>query len=472
MDFYYGDHLRWVFGFENPNKAAALIASLLPLIWLLAGCSWRLKGRWGRRILLFVASVVLLAGWYCLFKTYSRGGIVAALAAFSYIGWMNRRDWRRRWFHASLMAICIAALFFSTKVSDRSVGWVVHRDQSVDNRFTLWSGGLQMLSSFPDGVGRGNSGNFYMQWFQPLNATEGYRTLVNSYLTFATEQGIWIFGLTLFLAILLWLLSRLKAEAATDSLTATFVTGFRASLIALCVAAFFSTTLETFLVWIPGIIAMIGLIAISGIRWRNRNVFAMLNASSLIAIAVCAALWLSGYFLRGDVVISGTPQFVSASPRHSKSKSKLIVWPDQKVLGMHYGKLLRKLAIKNSEPIEVAEVARGQRQDDKIGKDSLLVMGDQVAFIPQMTQKSHGNLKRLILLAPAMIDKSSALRILHSAKRIEILLPAIDEDGRVAFWQNIAEKAGLKAEVQSLPGVGTEVDWAWDQVIASAKNKP
>ncbi len=34
MEFYYQDQLRWGFGFDNPNKAAALIASMLPLIWV------------------------------------------------------------------------------------------------------------------------------------------------------------------------------------------------------------------------------------------------------------------------------------------------------------------------------------------------------------------------------------------------------------------------------------------------------
>ena len=32
-DYYYGEMLRWSFGFENPNKAAVVFACLIPLLW-------------------------------------------------------------------------------------------------------------------------------------------------------------------------------------------------------------------------------------------------------------------------------------------------------------------------------------------------------------------------------------------------------------------------------------------------------
>jgi hypothetical protein len=60
MDFYYQGILRWYYGFENPNKAAALLASLLPFCFLLfAQRRQAAKFFW---ILLF--GITFLGGWF------------------------------------------------------------------------------------------------------------------------------------------------------------------------------------------------------------------------------------------------------------------------------------------------------------------------------------------------------------------------------------------------------------------------
>src|SRR5438105_1661491 len=94
MDFFAGDYLRWNFGFENPNKAAALIVSLLPLTWSGWVVGWKIRNQIVKLTWLGVTAVIACAGWWLLFKTYSRGGIVAALAGTGYFAWCQTRN---RW---------------------------------------------------------------------------------------------------------------------------------------------------------------------------------------------------------------------------------------------------------------------------------------------------------------------------------------------------------------------------------------
>jgi len=69
-----------------------------------------------------------------------------------------------------------------------------------------------------------------------------------------------------------------------------------------------------------------------------------------------------------------------------------------------------------------------------------------------------------ILLVPAVATEDLPSRILTSNPRTVVLLPEIDKDGQCAVWEKLA--AGKPdAEVVRLKGVGTQVDWAWEQVV-------
>jgi hypothetical protein len=51
------------------------------------------------------------------------------------------------------------------------------------------------------------------------------------------------------------------------------------------------------------------------------------------------------------------------------------------------------------------------------------------------------------------------------------MLPEIDEDGRTAFWQEqIRDVTTKPPQVITLAGVGTRIEWAWDQVIETVKH--
>jgi len=85
IEYYYGETLRWSYGFDNPNKAAVLFACAIPLLWYLWQSSWRIGNLWLRVPALLVSAGLLAGAWYCLIMTYSRGGLVAAAAALAYL---------------------------------------------------------------------------------------------------------------------------------------------------------------------------------------------------------------------------------------------------------------------------------------------------------------------------------------------------------------------------------------------------
>lgn len=461
MDYYFQEQVRWTLGFENPNKTGALVASCLPLLWLLYKIAGRI-GRSGlRRAAMWLASVALCGGWWVLFKTYSRGGIVAAACGFAYLGW---RSWRgpsgtpRGKAGALALALAVGALFFSTAAAERSTQWVGRREGSVENRYTLWQGGLRMIAAIPQGVGRGHSGEFYMQWFQPLDGATRYRTLVNSYLTFAAENGLLALAAASFFALLIWLAPRRNPPG---SLAEEIACACRAALIAFAVAGFFSTTMEEGRLWIVPGIAAGSLLAM--IAWQRSWPIPKRTslAAATAAATLCGALWLAGWSLgrADDLRVVRRGARVELHPASSTAPA-IHVLLDPEVLGRNFGKLMRRLALHRRGPVVVSP-----SENAIPGGQIVVAVGravDGATWPPA---------RRLVLLAPAPIDAERARKILSSSRPALLLLPGFDEDGRAAFWQEMADehRAGEKPRCETLDGVGTQVEWAWEQVLSSVK---
>ncbi len=131
---------------------------------------------------------------------------------------------------------------------------------------------------------------------------------------------------------------------------------------------------------------------------------------------------------------------------------------DETVMGDQYAKLLREMAL----GAEV-KILLGDRVKDA---DRLLFTGGSV--------HSHGTYpkKPLLLLAPEKILDTELSALTARSAPAKVMLPEIDEDGRVGFWDEVTEGA-LAANFQkiALSGVGNRVDWAWAQVIELVKSE-
>ena len=167
MEFTYNGMVRWGFGFENPNHAAALFCAILPLLW-----GWK-KYPWGGILL----SVCLIAA---LVFTCSRTGLLVLcleLAVYAVVS--ERKNWK--W---------LVGLFLFALVCTGAIGLFGRftLDGAITNRPQIWLSGLKLYAANIGGVGAGNSGRIASAFLLP----EGIqcRTLVNSHLTLLTEYGI------------------------------------------------------------------------------------------------------------------------------------------------------------------------------------------------------------------------------------------------------------------------------------------
>jgi hypothetical protein len=462
VEYFYGETLRWSFGFENPNKAAVLFACAVPLLWCLWQLAWRLENKWLKIPALLVTATGLLGAWYCLIMTYSRGGLVAAAAALFYlIAWafveMRKREtpWRKQsevWLSLLLVAILAGGTLWNGLGSRTTEA--LGNDASVGNRVELWNSALQMAAENVRGFGTGKSGEQYMQWYQPLDRQEGYRTMVNSYLTFLVEQG-WLWsGAVLLGFVMFWVWTRPRSgEPVTVAL--------RASVLAFLVAGIFSTTMEDWRLWlIPATCSVILVILAVGKRKRVEQFHLLTTGGGVLA--VCAILFTAGLLKSGRDPLKrgfggdGENRSVTSLAPAAPTAPSVGFIVDEAVVGDQYAKLLRELSLGAD-----VKILLGRRAKEA---DRILCAGKSV--------HSHGSFqqKPLLLLAPEkVLDEELALLAARS-KPAEILLPEIDEDGRVGFWDEVTEGT-LAASFQkiALSGVGNRVDWAWAQVIEHVK---
>lgn len=465
--YYYGDSIRWSFGFDNPNKAAVLFACLLPLAWMIWEFFWLVKTNWLKVVGVVFATVAIFATILCLFKTYSRGGILASVIAVAYVLFKSIRLTKAsrphvKWVFTGLMCVTSIGLLYQLGVGTRTLTTVTSNDASVGNRVILWRAGLQMAYENPFGVGSGNSGKTYMQWYQPTQMTTEYRTMVNSYLTILVEYGWLVFMAILFTISLFWWYAFPGKEANKKQLV---VLGLRGCVLAFLVAGIFSTTMEEVVLWLLPATA----IAISGLLCiPNRRKLALKSRLAVFGgpVLVCLIIFAVGAVisvrdpLRRDRIDATQADI---GPRHTdfRGKSGILVIPDFDVLGPYYGKLLRTMSLELGQPFSV-------RVSDIPTIDAnpcLLVAGGAIREVKPRS------LQQLIMIAPVVADKDIYEPLFHQASTVTIFLPDIDEDGRTQYWEQVAADMGSKnIRTVRVTGVGIRVDWAWQEVINAIKN--
>jgi hypothetical protein len=100
--------------------------------------------------------------------------------------------------------------------------------------------------------------------------------------------------------------------------------------------------------------------------------------------------------------------------------------------------------------------------------------GERTAMVIATGRSVHGlgevKNRRLILVAPESMEEKAAEAILGQAKMVELILPGFDEDGRCRFWRRAAGDRNDESGGQIvLAGVGNQVEWAWDNIIATIR---
>ncbi len=325
---YFQGFWRMDWGLGNPNKTAALIAMLMVFVWVLA--SIRKVG--------FLAALALFTGLgICLVHTYSRGGILAAGVGAAVLLASARRPWPG----SRILALSVSVwgiIGFSVLVQahERYGQGITAEDRSISNRLAIWQTAPRMMADAPDGWGLGNSGRAYTQWYQPLDRTENYRTLVSSHLTWLAEFGwpgrflyLLFWG---FMAAWCWPCRRSVMDGIPLAVWSCFF-----------VSAMFSSVAESPWLWtIPAAAAVLAGVnrfrAGRGISWRS------LRPPTAAAAAGCLLLFAAGS--RGEATVAKSRNVVIFGTGQPRAH----VLVDPAVLGKCAGRVFREYAGKHAFP--------------------------------------------------------------------------------------------------------------------------
>ncbi|MFA5264405.1 MAG: O-antigen ligase family protein [Opitutaceae bacterium] len=494
-DFYQQGMLRWNLGWPTPNYAGAFLVALLPLLW---GLSWS-RWRW-------VVLAGELGGAFLLAKTYSRGAVVAWGAAWLF-AFLATRAWRQP-VQSMLWTARIGV--FAAMLAVAGFGWnrlpgargaetadATVDDSSIGNRLELWRGGLRMVAAAPlQGWGAGESGRAYMNWFQDVDRTEGFVTMVNSHLHVAVEWGLPLFGLLalgggMILAVA-WLGAAPPEPSAPETGYIRWVAGATgASLVAWVVANMFTTLWIEPKLWIvPALAVTVILIsAWSGhraLRW-GRVIGFCFGATSLLIIG----LFVMGHVMLSKRSIVAKPLSDGAVLLSAKTGAMSVrgirchAWLDTGVLGVSPGKEMRRwLEAMNGE----SESGGGLSQNE--GKRSLSAVCEIVVHSPsgiealpssssvilfgkqaeRLWRIAKGKPAQVLIIHPAgALPKQESGGMPIDGMTLMVLLPAIDETGDGARWRKWAEVAGARVCISE--GVGQDIRAVWPGVIMGLKKE-
>jgi O-Antigen ligase len=334
MDTFFHETWRMDWGLGNPNKTGALIALLMVAVWWLS-----IIKRWG----FWVALMCFMGLGVCLMHTFSRGGILAAFLGIIPLVFCSPRplpNTRVVCIVVSLIVIVSSAIFLKT--TDRLVMGLTTEDRSITNRLLIWKTAPRMMVDAPSGWGLGNSGNAYMQWYQPANHSDGYRTLVNNHLTWLVELGWpWRFLYIVGWLAIIWLLWPARRDRWLAVSLGIWVT--------LGISSLFSSVAESPWLWIiPTLALVVGIIRRQALSlWPNpRGWLVTLGLAGIICIGIFIAGVSSKDYLirkRGEVIYVGT------------SAPKFIIVINETIMGKNYGKTWRQ-RMQNSENISAVFV--------------------------------------------------------------------------------------------------------------------
>lgn len=425
-EFFFKGVWRMDWGLGNPNKTAALIASLMVGLWALSYvCRC---GFW-----------VALAGFaglgVCMVHTFSRGGFIAVVCGLTPVLLMAPRPWPWRRIIGVMVAVwVIVGASVYLQAHERLGQGVGRADRSITNRLELWKSAPAMMLDAPGGWGFGNSGRAFMEWYQPLDRNEPYRTMVNSHLTWLVEFG-WV-GRFLYLAGWLWVFALCWPDARSRWLAIPF-----GMWLAFLVSAIFSSVAEESWVWV---LPALALLAVWAWRWKvavwpRPIAWVLPPVAAAVALLMLPAIWQGSEIqrVRSAVVTGQCPPAVW-------------VVVDEKVLGANYARSLRAFWREQGEAC--VGIVSDLRDLPSVAGAEVILTG---RFSSAPSQKDLGNLtgaSSILLVNPALYPQELG-DFGELAGRITVAIGDFAQNPAALAW---ARKFGA----QRIGGAGDFVpDW-------------
>ncbi len=293
-----------------------------------------------------------------------------------------------------------------------------------------------MMVDAPQGWGIGNSGRAYMQWYQPLDRHEKFRTLVSSHLTWLVEFS-WLFR---FLYLLAW--------SSVLTLCMSSSKGWRAIPFciwsAFLIAAFFSSIAESIWLWVIPIASLLVALRVQFVEetWPRRQVW----LTPLIAASVISV----GLFLIGSK--SGTPT-IHGSPDQivvGNGTPKVWVVVNAQILGDNFGKKIRQSFPSSSSIGFVRTIS----QLNPVGGETVVICGNASPEELLRLRAILPKCGKLILLNPTFYPQD--LPIIPS--KCNVLIGDLSQTP-IDAWSAV-----LGQSTSQLKGVGDYID-NWPQFV-------
>ncbi len=453
---------RLLLGWDSPIPAGLFLAMLLPwtMVAMLAfperralrrityGVSWGISG----------LLLVLLA------MTQSRGPIAAAGFSFA-IGWWyagrlapSQRALARQWFVGAFIGLVLACSIAG--VGTRLRPGTLVDDGSVRNRLAIWRAAPELLFQRPiTGLGCGESGYFYSQWYQPPATDYLYRGVLNSYFEVGIEYGIGAFagaiGVAAFFAIA-WLL--IRHDSATN---AKLRGAFLAASLSLLVYAVGSVTSVFTSYGSLSWFALIDLAACVAALCRWGVPSALWRGLGVTVLFACACTFGARYATRQTpevTVRASRGQTVelrrTQTPQQAGVEVPTVV-VDREVLGETYGQTLRRL-LEHSSSVGGLKVAdpRFPLSDETLNSQPAVVLfGRASRFLRRI---AASRVRRVLVIHPGTPPCEIAEGI-----AAEVWLPNADEYGVAAAWRTwaaqngaVVRETGAEGQIFDGSGVG------------------
>jgi O-Antigen ligase len=416
-NFYYNTFWRMDWGFGNPNKTAALISMLMVALWILA---------YTRKEVFWFCLVAFTALGLCLTDTFSRGGIVALLCGVAPLICTLKRPWPLSRIIGIAVAVC--TIFGSTLylgLEKRFEGGIVVKDDSVGHRLEIWRAAPQMMFDAPYGWGIGKSGDAYSQWYQPIERSEKYRTLVNSHLTFLVEVSwplrlLYIAGWAV-IAWLCWPTPKMRVLSIALGIWTSFF-----------IAAAFSSVEESPTLWILPVSALVAVIA-----WRiyehewTRFKPLLLTSVALIGFTF---VWLALTTRKSDVYVdNGVISLGKGDP-----STWLVI--DKKVMGANYGHTLRRFL--TDHPDGAIAIADPSSKLPSFAGKTVVFAGS----VPDVQPEIISSVRRVIVLNPTRFPQETGLAAIN-ASIVTVYFGQFCTSPSIGSWSDIYP-------IRTITGVG------------------
>ncbi len=447
---------------DSPIPAGLCFGMILP--WLIAAVvsvGWRPRGGWWARgaALAGVAGVVV-----AIALTRSRGPLLAAGGALLLGAWQAgalAEAWRgpmRRALLASCGALLLAGTLTGAGARLREAA--VQADGSARNRRAILAAAPALLWQRPgEGLGSGESGHFYSQWYQDPAGDYLYRGLLNAYCEIGAERGIAALGGLVagatFLA-LAWIATARTARCGPGRQGLVFLAA-NVSLVVYLLGSVFGT-----FTGYPSLGVLVGVDAVVclGFLFSWGRGESVIRAGGIAVAAAVVAVGGSWLLARRPAVFS-----VRAGPDHvvvlgrcqpPAAAEGAVVLVDREMMGATHGRALRRILARSRRFGEFTVLDPRFAVNDVAltAAPTVVLFGRASRFL---SRAAGGMVRRVVLVHP-----TTRPELVANGAALEVWLAADTEPSVAEAWLALARAGQAEVRSTAMAGPGAaerEVEW-------------